>query len=183
MPYCIHFMHFKFVFIAGVFIGIVSLDSCSSFVSRLQKEVQKVYYFNIDRKNLKNLKLLWKIHEQLVGFIMLQRLLWKWFRPFHLWERYQCRCICDLLKTRKEQDQKTYPGSPFLVLNKALSWAAQITALTAPAPWGLTAHSKQISKAHTSVHTGSLHSGKNAFSFGKAVRLDMKYYINYPISE
>lgn len=58
MPYCIHFMHFKFVFIAGVFIGIVSLDSCSSFVSRLQKEVQKVYYFNIDGKNLKNLKLL-----------------------------------------------------------------------------------------------------------------------------
>lgn len=63
MPYCIHFMHFKFVFIAGVFIGIVSLDSCSSFVSRLQKEVQKVYYFSIVGKNLKNLKLLWKIHE------------------------------------------------------------------------------------------------------------------------
>jgi len=51
-------MHFKFVFIAGVFIGIVSLDSCSSFISRLQKEVQKVPYFSIVGKNLKNLKLL-----------------------------------------------------------------------------------------------------------------------------
>lgn len=61
--------------------------------------------------------------------------------------------------------------------------SSQIAVVAAPAPSGLIAHSKQIPKAHTSVLNGSLHSGKNILSFGKAVRLDIKYYVNYPNSK